>query len=287
MAALWWATWMVQTRLQRSADGQLFLVLQVSRNESDVIECLGRKNVQIQKRKKEDDARRVPLEKRLALGALTDLGVGARAALCGWKAWGRVQEVGWVTDTPQIQQEVERREARFKDNMQIKTFKTCLMKLNTYCYYDAHIIWEWKGALVIIFWEQRETGTSWMSQTDGVSFHFVLRQCQSPVAWNERIHFLLLCLEVSRGLVARGWTELGWAPRCWVHSSLCSGSSNHWGMIFSRRLKKSKRAAHLHKPISPPAHVTSARSHWPLQIRGSTIHPPWEHENVARCYHCH
>lgn len=74
---------MVQTRLQRSADGQLFLVLQVSRNESDVIECLGRKNVQIQKRKKEDDARRVPLEKRLALGALTDLGVGARAALCG------------------------------------------------------------------------------------------------------------------------------------------------------------------------------------------------------------
>lgn len=36
----------------------------------------------------------------------------------------------------------------------MKTFKTCLMKLNTYCYYDARIIWEWKGALVIIFWER-------------------------------------------------------------------------------------------------------------------------------------
>lgn len=28
----------------------------------------------------------------------------------------------WVTDIPQIQQEVERREARYKDNTQMKTF---------------------------------------------------------------------------------------------------------------------------------------------------------------------
>lgn len=132
---------------------------------------------------------------------------------------------------------------------------------------------EWKETRLILYWA---TERNWdlLNRPDRwgiLPFSSLTISIPCGIEWEES--FLAPVSGGQLGDACSGLDLAGLGTR--VLGSLCSmfWDQQPSRMIFSRRLKKSKRVTHLYKRVSPPAHVTSAKSHWPKQILGKYSSP--------------